>query len=264
MTFAGSIQSIYPIMQQTPVDIGDTTQYLQPNGMRVYLNTGSTQPGPIPTEWPVLSDPNARACISIRPEPYSVAQGDLDSELKAWLSQAPSGPPWLLGLWHEASTMNYPIQPGNLRTAQSHIQALCQKYGYNVLVGAIENATISASNASTWMARNLDFYTCDIYDDRTCDTVPSTQLDSFQSNCNALMDSGTANIGVTETNSRCPGRRPYWFWAVWSWLQTNGFSGDTSCFLTYWNDSGEESGPWLTDDWATFDTLYAIFEQAAP
>lgn len=73
MTFAGSIQSIYPIMQQTPVDIGDATQYLQPNGMRVYLNTGSTQPGPIPTKWPVLSDPSARACISIRPEPYSVA-----------------------------------------------------------------------------------------------------------------------------------------------------------------------------------------------
>jgi hypothetical protein len=51
---------------------------------------------------------------------------------------------------------------------------------------------------------------------------------------------------------------------VWSWLQTNGFTDDTSCFLTYWNDSGEESGPWLTDDWATFDTLYAIFEQSAP
>jgi hypothetical protein len=264
MAFAGSNADIFQTMQQTAVDIGSAAQYLQPNGQRVYLNTTATQPGPVPGAWPTLSDSAARACVSIRPEPSAVTSGSLDSALINFLKGAPSGAPSLLGLWHEASTMDYPINAANLIAAQSHIQNLAKTNGTNVRVGAIENATISAANSSKWMAKNLDFYCCDIYDGAACSTAPSSQLDSFQSLSNALMDSGSATIGVTETNSRCPGRRPYWFNAVWSWLQSNGFTPDTSCFLTYWNPDGPESGPWVPDDWATIDALYAIFEASSP
>jgi hypothetical protein len=266
MAFAGANAEIFAVMEKTVVDINGKRHHLGPTGERIYLNTTSTQPGPVPASWPKIADTAARACVSIRPEPVSVVRGHLDDALVTFLKSAPRhGPPSLLGLWHEASTMGYPIHPANLRGAQSHIQALAKKHHANVKVGAIENATISADKSRIWMAKNLDFYCCDIYDDRGCTTVPSAQLDQFHRYCNALMDSRSATIGVTETNSRCPKRRPYWFTHVWSWLQSHGFGSDSSsCFLTYWNPSGPESGPWRPDDRATIDALYGIFEKSSP
>jgi hypothetical protein len=266
MAFAGSNAHYFPIMQQATVEVAGKREHLRPTGERVYLNTASTQPGPVPKSWPKLADGSARACVSIRPEPIAVAKGHLDGPLTTFLTSAPKdGPPSLLGLWHEASSMNYPIHPANLRLAQSHIQALAKKVRANVKVGAIENATISEDKSRIWMAKNLDFYCCDIYDDRECNTVPSSELDQFHGYCDALMDSGSATIGVTETNSRCSGRRPYWFTHVWSWLHSHGFASDTSsCFLTYWNPTGPESGPWLAGDHATIDALYAIFSESSP
>lgn len=264
MAFAGANAGIFDVMLDTVAEIDGKRRQLKPTGARVYLNTTSSQPGPVPKAWPSLKDPSARACVSIRPEPISVVEGHLDAALIAFLTSAPAGPPSLLGLWHEASSMKYPIHPANLRGAQSHIQALARKHHANVRVGAIENATISAEKSRVWMARNLDFYCCDIYDNRDCNSVPSAQLDQFHRYCDALMDSGSATIGVTETNSRCKQRRPYWFTHVWSWLESHGFTSGRTCFLTYWNPKGPESGRWLAGDRATIDALYGILEKSAP
>jgi hypothetical protein len=264
MAFAGANAGIFDVMLDTVVEIDGKRHHLKPTGARVYLNAAKPEPGPVPKAWPVLKDASARACVSIRSEPISVVEGHLDAELIAFLKSAPPGPPSLLGLWHEASSMNYPIHPANLRGAQSHIQKLARNHHANVKVGAIENATISEKKSRIWMARNLDFYCCDIYDNRDCNAVPSAQLDQFHGYCDALMDSGSATIGVTETNSRCEKRRPYWFTHVWSWLHSHGFTSDQTSFLTYWNPKGPESGPWLPGDRATIDALYGILGKSSP
>ncbi|HEY2551099.1 MAG TPA: hypothetical protein VGI64_11030 [Streptosporangiaceae bacterium] len=267
MVLAGANAEAFDLMRQTPAEIGPASRTLRPTGQRVYLNNASKTPGHIPASWPAPSDPAARVCVSIRPEPAAVVSRSLDEALKAWLSQAPqTGPPSLLALWHEASTMKYPIRPDQLRAAQKHIQALVSQNGYNVKVGAIERATISASSSSIWMARNLDFYGCDSYDDQSCGTNPVGQLDEFKRLCDALADAGEAIIGITETNTRCELRRPFWFGAAWRWLKSRQL--DTvagTCFLTCWNPppAGFESGPWLGGDWATIDALDAILSEAA-
>ena len=149
MAFAGANVRVFDIMRQTQAGVGSASKTLQPTGQRVYLNTTSKMPGPIPAKWPVPSDPSARVCVSIRPDPAAVISGSLDGALNAWLRQAPGGPPSLLGLWHEASTMQYPIQAASLRGAQKHIQALAHSNGCNVRVGAIETATISTAKSSS-------------------------------------------------------------------------------------------------------------------
>jgi hypothetical protein len=264
---AGANAEVFDLIRQTPAEIGPASRTLRPTGQRVCLNIASKMPGPIPARWPAPSDPSARVCVSIRPEPTAVISKSLDGALKAWLSQAPeTGPPSLLALWHEASTMKYPIRPASLRAAQKHIQALCLENDYNVKVGAIERATITASSSSIWMARNLDFYGCDSYDDKTCGTNPAARLDEFKRLCDALADSGEATIGITETNTRCELRRPFWFAAAWRWFKSRQLDINAgTCFLTCWNPppAGLESGPWLAGDWATIDALDAIFSEAA-
>lgn len=265
MTFAGSNRDYFSVLEDTAVHIDGKKHHLEPTGERIYLNYQSTSPGPVPASWPTMPNGTARATISIRPNPVAVIKGQLDSALVTFLTSAPqSGPPWLLGLWHEASVQHYPIEASDLRQAQSHVQALAQQHAANVLVGAIDEARISAKNARKWMARNLDFYCADLYDTKACDAVPSRILDQFHSNVDALMDTGKATIGVTETNTLCPQRRPYWFAHAWSWLQSHGFTSDRSCFLTYWNPEGPYSGPWLPKDTATIKALYPIFEKSAP
>jgi hypothetical protein len=69
---------------------------------------------------------------------------------------------------------------------------------------------------------------------------------------------------VTETNSRFPGRRPFWFTAVWSWLASHGYTSNATSFLTFWSAHGAESGAWIPDDWATIDALHAIFKASKP
>jgi hypothetical protein len=50
---------------------------------------------------------------------------------------------------------------------------------------------------------------------------------------------------------------------VWSWLQSRGFTSNTSSFLTFWRLGATESGRWLLHDTATIDAL-KIFEQSSP
>jgi hypothetical protein len=314
VAFAGSNQDQYGNLTSATVDIGSGPPVpLTPNGQRVYLNDG-TFPNSVFT-WPALSDPNARAVVSIRPPLYELINPtvypDLAKELDDFLKGAPSGPPSLVALWHEASGDNesgnatncgtnknevcrgpggaysdyfagldsgFPGQHGAhglLTAAQSFVQNRVQALNQaqpgiaNVKVGAVEvvskaNPTDLANTISEWMAGGLDFYAADVYDSKDALADPTTLLDAFQQVCKDLNGGTVPTIGITETNSRWPGRRPFWFTTVWSWLKTNGHTSDSSCFLTYWNDQGLESGAWIPDDWATIDSLYGIFAESSP
>lgn len=296
MAFAGSNAGQYPNLQNATVDIGGSTVSLMPNGQRVYLNDG-TFPNSVFT-WPTLSDPSARACISIRPPLWELINPDqfpdVASELDNFLMAAPTGPTSLVGLWHEASTTGpggsynanstpagyfssldsqFPGQGGAaglLSKAQTFVQSRAQELGANVIVGAIEvvntaKATTLGSQLNPWMAENLDFYACDVYDFKDASAVPGDLLDAFQTVVEARMTSGQfPTIGITETNSRFPGRRPRWFTDAWSWLQTNSHTSNKVCFLTFWDATGIESGAWIPDDWATIDALHGILAESSP
>jgi hypothetical protein len=158
---------------------------------------------------------------------------------------------------------------GLLRQAQMFVQTRAQTLGANVKVGAIEVVSKNspsdlADTISDWMAPGLDFYACDVYDDKTGTVDPTSLLTAFQQVCTTVNNGTVPTIGVTETNSRFPGRRPFWFTSVWSWLRSNGYTSNRTCFLTYWRDQGLESGAWIPTDWATIDSLYGIFTQSVP
>jgi len=79
MAFAGANARVYSIMKTASVDIGGSAQLLGPTGQRVYLNSGSNNPSPIPA-WPNLTSP---AAVSIRPALWELIQGNMDSGLQA-------------------------------------------------------------------------------------------------------------------------------------------------------------------------------------
>ena len=276
MTFAGCNSITFQKMLNV-CHVNHKVPCLNPTGYRYYLNEVKF-PGPVPTKWPVI--PNvpvsaAHAAVSIRPDLELLLKGKLNKELIAFMQQAPPGPTSLLGLWHEASTYGPngvykgKITPAQLVAAQSHVHALAKdpKNHINVKVGAIEVVPISQKEASMWMAPGLDFYACDIYDNKQGTAKPYKLLGAFREVCdtlNAKKGLGPATIGVTEANSRHQPRRPFWFETIWTWLQTRGFTSNTSCFLTFWRTKATESGAWNNFDDATIRTLNAIFNDSKP
>jgi hypothetical protein len=296
LAFAGSNQLQFANLQKATVDVGGSTVHLKPNGQRVYLNDGIF-PNSV-FAWPSLSDPSARACVSIRPPLWELINPDaypgLATELDHFLKAAPKGPTSLVGLWHEASTAgpagsyNKDSTPkgyfdyldkhfkkeggaaGLLRKAQTFVQKRARDLHANVKVGVIEvvntpDAPTLEKHLGNWMADNLDFYACDVYDSRDGNAVPADLLGAFQTVVKGHMTAGHyPSIGITETNTRFPGRRPFWFTAAWSWLKSNGHTSDTVCFLTYWSQTGIESGAWIPDDWATIDALHGILAESSP
>jgi hypothetical protein len=289
VAFAGSNQHFYAGLKQAVVDIGGTSVHLAPTGVRVYLNDAK-YPSSGPWDWKMVPD-GARGCVSIRPQLWELINGHLDHNLRAFLMAAPKGPTSLLGLWHEASGDGPGYGPGNaykdyfsllnkhfkrqggasglLRDAQHYVQNKAHIWGANVKVGAIEvvsktDPSMLAGTLDRWMATDLDFYACDIYDSKTADAHPAKLLDAFKAVSDKRTHPHSATIGIAETNSRFPGRRPYWFSGAWSWLKSAGFTSSRTCFLTYWNAHGLESGGWLPADWATIDALYSIFAESSP
>lgn len=294
MAFAGANDVIYETMQETSVPIGDAAVSMTPTGARVYLNDATYPYNGIPAwEQP---DSYGRICVSIRPELWKLINGYYDSQLQAFLTAAPAGPTSLVALWHEASTMgasggiynpyfesldtnfkNSGGAAGLLTQAQTYVQAKAQLWQANVQVGAIEMVDTDDGaqlwgRVCPWMASGLDFYACDVYDSSTADADPCLLLDAWQWACTEQQNtvpptvpaSFVPTIGITETNSRFPARRPWWFTTAWSWLQQNGYTSDVTSFLTFWNPNGAESGDWIPEDWATIDALYAILAQSSP
>jgi hypothetical protein len=243
---------------------------LKPTGQRIYLNEKEF-PGPVPNKWPPISGNPAHACVSIRPNLDLLLNHKLDRELTTFLRNAPAGPTSLLGLWHEASTggpdgiyrkVSPHVTGKKLTAAQKYVQALAQRVKANVKVGAID--IVGITRPAEWMATNLDFYACDIYDNKNCNAMPYPMLGQFKEQCDRLVSSKNATISVTECNSRRSERRPFWFHTVWSWLQVHGYTSNTSCFLTFWRLNAPESGGWRPNDKATIEALKAIFEQSSP
>jgi hypothetical protein len=261
MTFAGSDAYVFPYMQKAG---------LRPTGQRIYLNE-KKYPGDVPKHWPVVAGNPAHACVSIRPDLDELLKGNLDHDLARFLGSAPGGPTSLLGLWHEASTggpagiykkVDPAVTGPKLRAAQARVQKLARRAKANVKVGAID--VVGIARPAEWMARDLDFYACDIYDNRQCTAQPYPMLGKFRDQCDRLMSSGPAVIAVAETNSRRSGRRPFWFHTVWAWLQEHGYTSNTSCFLTFWRLNAPESGGWRPNDKATIAALKEIFAQSSP
>jgi hypothetical protein len=304
VAFAGSNKDTYPTLQGATVDIGGSTVPLTPNGQRVYVNDGtfpsSTFTWPTLSDPDARACVSFRPPL-FEVANLGMYPG-IKSELDSFLMGAPqTGAPSLVALWHEASTTgpgmsynknstppgyfdsldaNFPGEGGAaglLRQAQASVQTRAQQVGANVLVGAVEvvnkpgtssdttGASKLASQLNPWMAENLDFYAADVYDNADGDFVPSILLNAFQSIAVAKMTNGAfPTIGIGETNSRFPGRRPQWFTDVWAWLQNHSHTSDRVCFLTFWHPTGIESGAWIPEDWATIDALAGIFAESAP
>jgi hypothetical protein len=276
MAFAGCNSITFEKMLDA-CHVNPNVPCLNPTGYRYYLNELKF-PGPVPAKWPTIPnvpDSSAHAAVSIRPDLTELLKGNLDDALITFMQSAPAGPTSLLGMWHEASTggpdgvYNGLITPAQLVAAQTHVQKLAHnpKNKINVKVGAIEVVGISAKKVPMYMAPGLDFYSCDIYDNKEGTAKPYEMLGTFRTLCDDLNSKhgfGPAVIGVTEANSRMSKRRPFWFHTIWSWLQTRGFTSNTSCFLTFWRTHATESGAWDNADVATIDTLNTIFNESKP
>lgn len=311
VALVGSNQDFFDDLKNSTVNVtGDpNARHVTPNCARVYLNDardGFPSTGEPEHPWNWLGVPaGATGCVSFRPALWELINPDtyptVAGRLDTFLQSAPSGPPSLLALWHEASgdktndpknqncgsNMNewcrgpggaysdyfamldtqFHGQGGSsglLTAAQTFVQQRARTLGANVLVGAIEVVSRADSSLSgvisDWMAPGLDFYLADVYDNVHGNADPAALLHNFLTVCKDVNGGPGAHptIGIGETNSRFPGRRPFWFTSVWSWLQSNGFTSNATTFLTYWNHTGLESGDWIPDDWATIDSLYGI------
>lgn len=297
MTFAGSNLLVFDYMEAAKLHPTGARIYLDEAKFPGYKPGAWPFPNSIPAAWPTIKDPDAgepitaHACVSIRPDLELLlglipGQPSLDTALRAFLvgkkTGAPGGPTSLLGLWHESSTAGpagvYKYYftyldgkykegaSGLLQQAQTYIQAKARLWKANVKIGAIEVVgSAKTSHLAAWMAKDLDFYACDIYDNKATDAHPFPMLGAFKDTCDGLMPAGkTAVLGVTETNTRKSGRRPWWFHTVWSWLQTRGYTSNSSCFLTFWRLKATESGGWRPNDEATIAALREIFEHSSP
>src|ERR1035438_9574525 len=161
---------------------------------------GAESPGQngLPQNWPTFgNDPNGHtivACLSIQPDLNTLLSGAFDSTFQTWQNQAPQHS--MVGLWHEASGQvpkgSYPqFSSGLLKSAQLHVQSVMA--GSNIHVGAIE----VTSGCSGWMAKDLDFYATDTYDDKNGNADASAQVTNFAALCNAT----NPKIAVRACNS---------------------------------------------------------------
>lgn len=189
------------------------------------------------------------------------------------------GPGGIYSDYFASLDSNFPNQGGAhglLTKAQAYVQGRVKALNQanpgssNVKVGAIEvvsktSTTDLGNTINIWMANNLDFYAGDVYDTKDATAVPGDLLTAFQTVVKGHMTNGVyPSISITETNSRYPGRRPFWFTAAWSWLKSNGHTSNQVCFLTFWHQMGAESGAWIPGDWATIDSLHGIFAESSP
>jgi hypothetical protein len=218
----------------------------------------------IPTVWPSKQTvPDAKVTLSIRPVPDDLLAGRLDDKLQSFIASAPPGVK--LSAWHEAS--NLPgyrgvdfVNPQNMSAVHAYMQNLCR--GTNVRYGSIICAV--PSQAKAWMGTSLDWYGLDIYD-FTEGQFRSllgginqgklfARLDDMRQTCRELSGEDSPQIDICETNCPRPKHRAEWFSMLAEWMAANG--GER--ILSFWNPTGDLSGPWLDDDEKTIDALRTI------
>lgn len=112
------------------------------------------------------------------------------------------------------------------------------------------------------MAANLDWYGCDLYDNRTLDLSAYHELSLFREyvntlpgshpnanwpvnlpECNSRIDPKTKNSTV-KTTGPTGFRRSDFFHYAWSWLQRFGPGGHSTGLLGFWVNSGGEGSTW--------------------
>jgi hypothetical protein len=260
-----------------------------PTGVRWYMDDTDypNKTGYSNVSWPPITeeyDSPAHALVSIRPDIEMLNAGTFDASLYAFMLGAPAGPASLLTMWHECASMhlgdpNYPQEPSTFRQGLVHLQQLAagQISGYpqptNVKVGVVDINPSDLNDYpgyendpyavySLWMAANLDWYGCDLYDNTTFNLSVYGQLNTFREyvntlpgsvanadwpinlpECNSRVDTATGNSTVA-TKGPTKFRRSDFFHYAWAWLQNVGPGGHCSGLLGFWNGPGKEGSPW--------------------
>jgi hypothetical protein len=246
--------------------------------------------------WPDITtmyNSPAHALVSIRPDIESLIARVFDADLHAFMLQAPAGPASLLTIWHECATFNltkpeYPQDPELFVEALSHLQALAagQVQGYseptNVKVGVVDvnpsalplkkysfKPTTAQDVYNVWMAANLDWYGCDLYDNADYNLSAYDELNQFRTCVNSLpesfpnsdwpinipeinspvTDDGSGRSTIPTLDSPTGWRRSDFFHYAWRWLETIGPASHCSGLLGFWNGSGNEGSDWPPYDW---------------
>ena len=252
-----------------------------PTGARVYLDAAAypNVKGYKNVKWPDIAATDsspAHALVSIRPEVEMLLEGKFDAELHAFMKSAPQGHTSLLTMWHECATFTladpkYPKKPARYREGLQRLQRLAA--GTNVKVGVIDinpgylhdynhHKSNPADVYATWMAANLDWYGCDLYDNRTLNLSVYSELNTFRELINKLPGSkpnADWPVNLPECNSRADPvthdatrkttgptgyRRSDFFHYAWAWLQNIGPGGHASGLLGFWGGTGGEGSPW--------------------
>jgi len=209
-----------------------------------------------PSTWPQRVGKGIWVTLSIRPKPSDLLSGKLDARLKALINSAP--PHSELTVWHEnypGDPLGYPHSVNNPRTAvamQRYMERLVK--GSNVGFGVIISGPALAETA--WIARGLDWYGVDLFDnkrywnrDRTLSkqriwTRMTNNLIAFRK------ASGERHplISLDETNTPWDNHRRNWFMWTAQWFATHN-NRTPARIMTYWNPkaghaAGGLSGPW--------------------
>lgn len=263
-----------------------------PTGARVYLDavTFPNTKGYANVKWPDIAgihNSPAHALVSIRPEVEMLLGGKFDADLHAFMKNAPKGPSSLLTMWHECATFTlsvpqYPKHPELYREGLRHLQRLAagEIKGFgptDVKVGVIDinpsylhhynhHNSNPADVYATWMAANLDWYGCDLYDNRSLDLSAFAELNAFRELINKLPGSkpnADSPVNLPECNSRPDPvhhtstrktagptgyRRSDFFHFAWAWLQRIGPGGHSCGLLGFWGGTGGEGSPWPPPD----------------
>jgi hypothetical protein len=281
-SFAGANQDAFATMLSG-------TPPTPPTGVRWYMDevTYPNKTGYSDVSWPNITeeyDSPAHALVSIRPDIQMLNAGTFDASLYALMLGAPAGPASMLTMWHECASMhlddpNYPQEPSTFRQGLVHLQQLAagEIAGYsqptNVKVGVVDINPSYLDDYpgyeddpyavySLWMAANLDWYGCDLYDNTTFDLSVYGELNTFQEyvntlpgsvsnanwpinlpECNSRVDTATGNSTVATTGPT-GFRRSDFFHYAWAWLQNVGPGGHCSGLLGFWNGTGNEGSPW--------------------
>lgn len=281
MSFAGANAGAFSDMISGP-----SAPATPPTGIRVYLDqiTYPNTKGYSGVTWPDITaeyGSPAHALVSIRPDIGMLNAGDFDADLYAFMQSAPAGHASLLTMWHECATdsgqnPNYPTDAATFRSGLVHLQQLAagEISGYpnstDVKVGVIDiNPSYLGDDPGSvyarWMAANLDWYGCDLYDNASLDLSVYDELNAFRGYINTLPGSvADANwpVNLPECNSRVVSatvstntttgptgyRRSDFFHYAWAWLQTVGPVGNSSGLLGFWNGPGNEGSPYPPQD----------------
>lgn len=261
-----------------------------PAGVRWYLDAVNypNTTGYSGVFWPnVTADYGspAHALVSIRPDIERLLSGTFDADLIAFMQSAPAGPASLLTMWHEAATISrtnpyYPQKPALFRQGLSHLQDLAA--GTDVKVGVVDinpgYLDDPAAVYAQWMVANLDWYGCDLYDNKTLDLPVYDELNAFRGfvntlpgsianadwpiclpECNSRIDPATGNSTVA-TSGPTGYRRSDFFHHAWAWLQNIGPGGHSCGLLGFWDGTGGEGSPWPPADTPTGSLAAMIAE----